>query len=238
MRLVIAGDAGCDLYGHGLSHSPRSRPVTHGSGVAGEISSVRRARPNANQVLVQVATPPGLHARRLVDDMPEEQAARWIEAGLRGRWAGHRGGGPRPPPETPSSRAENDEPPPPTARRRPRQCSRSSTFPDIKAHLRIDSTFEDALIAGRYCRLPQSGGPRRLAGSCVLTQTWDWTFDCPAGQYAPMCRCPRSIRHLDYSARIRWRGDRVVTRPYQIDNKSEPGRIAPVYGQSAHGRRA
>ena len=111
---------------------------------------------------------------------------------------------------------------PPARCRRPRQCSRSSCSRTSTAHLRIDSTFEDALIAGyRLPRCRNLEGRDGWLGRAFLTQTWDWTFDCfPQGQYALYVPLPP----LQSVTSITVRGsDGVATvwspASYQIDNK-------------------
>src|SRR5262252_3744908 len=106
-------------------------------------------------------------------------------------------------------------------------------LPDFKADLRIDGTSEDALLvlmlaaARRYFE-----GRDGMLGRAFLTSTWDWSLDMwpPTGQ---LFLVPLSPLQSVQSISVRDAAGGVTTldpTTYQVDTRSEPGRIAPKAG--------
>jgi uncharacterized phiE125 gp8 family phage protein len=105
---------------------------------------------------------------------------------------------------------------------------------DIRAHLRIDSELEDALLV-RYLQaaLNRLEGRDGWLNRAFITQTWDWTLDgFPSGAALsvplPPLQSVVSIQYIDTEGF----GQTMSALDYVVDTKSEPGWIAPAYGRS------
>lgn len=102
---------------------------------------------------------------------------------------------------------------------------------DVKLHLRVDSTDEDALILALI-----AAARRQIeaeTGRALLTQTWElWLDAWPAGDVLeiplPPLASVSSIKYYDTA-------DTEATlsaATYYVDAKSEPGRVALADGQA------
>ncbi len=104
------------------------------------------------------------------------------------------------------------------------------TLAEAKAHLRVDGSDDDTLIASLI------GAARRhvedLTGRALITQTWRLSWD---DQFPAEIRLPKgSLQSVDEIAYIDTAGATQILDPsaYQVDADSEPGRVVPVYGAS------
>ena len=105
---------------------------------------------------------------------------------------------------------------------------------DIKAHLRIDSALEDALLL-RYLQaaMGRLEGRDGWLNRSFITQTWDWTLDAfPTGAFLavplPPLQSVSLITYLDADGATQT----LNANAYTVDTRSEPGWIAPAYGTS------
>lgn len=107
---------------------------------------------------------------------------------------------------------------------------------DVKAHLRVDTTADDALIGALITAASQRvDGPLGTLGRALVTQTWTWSLDRfpfhpdRARQSVrvplPTLQTVNSIRYIDTD------GNTQTLDPslYLVDIASEPGRLAPAY---------
>jgi len=103
---------------------------------------------------------------------------------------------------------------------------------EMKDHLRIDTTDDDVLIlllmkaAREYCE--------RYQNRIYLMQTWEFTLDeWPANGIIRIPKSPlqtsgMSIKYYGTDGtEYTWDASK-----YQIDTHREPGRVAPVYGET------
>jgi uncharacterized phiE125 gp8 family phage protein len=113
------------------------------------------------------------------------------------------------------------------------------TLIETKDHLRYTASDQDALISEL---IPAA---RRFAENycqrALITQTWDFILDrFPAGHRAPI-ELPfaplQSVTTITYTDTA---GDPTVLSAalYQVDAVSEPGRVAPVFGENWPATRA
>jgi uncharacterized phiE125 gp8 family phage protein len=100
------------------------------------------------------------------------------------------------------------------------------TLAEAKMHCRITSSAEDALISAWI--IAARGRAENYTHRRFITQTWDWSMDAfPCGvievPHAPL----QSVTEITY---IDGAGIEQTLDPaaYQVDAKSDPGRIAPV----------
>src|SRR5262245_62028604 len=110
------------------------------------------------------------------------------------------------------------------------------TLADLKAHLRITTSDEDALLTS-YLRAARQyiDGKDGIWNRALITQTWDWTLDAFPTSSAESLRVPlpplqsvTSVQYLDVNGVTQtW-----PSANYTIDTKTEPGWIAPAFGQS------
>ena len=104
------------------------------------------------------------------------------------------------------------------------------TLAEARAHCRVPSsdTTEDALLqaliiaAREHC---ESWTHRRF-----ITQTWDWVMDAFPGWCVELPHAPlQSITSVSY---VDGEGatQTLATSGYQVDVKTDPGRLMPAYG--------
>jgi uncharacterized phiE125 gp8 family phage protein len=106
------------------------------------------------------------------------------------------------------------------------------TLIETKDHLRYTASDQDALISEL---IPAA---RRFAENycqrALITQTWDFTLDRFPGWRVPI-ELPfaplQSVTSITYTDTA---GDPIVLDAslYQVDAASEPGRVAPAFGES------
>ena len=102
------------------------------------------------------------------------------------------------------------------------------TLAQAKEHLRATTSDEDALIAmliRAARRQAESLTHRRL-----VTQTWDWVLDefpewCVELPYPPL-QSVTSVKYID-TAGVE---QTLAGSSYQVDAKTQPGRLMPAYG--------
>ena len=108
------------------------------------------------------------------------------------------------------------------------------TLDEVKAHLRVTSTAEDALIAGYFAAaLAAIDGKSGFTGMAVIEQTWDWKIDSFPCDGKPL-KFP--LAPLKSVTSITYVGDdgsdvTLSTDIYSVDPDSLPGRINLKYGQ-------
>jgi uncharacterized phiE125 gp8 family phage protein len=112
------------------------------------------------------------------------------------------------------------------------------TLTEVKDHLRVDTTDEDALIEGLIdAAVAHIDGADGWLGRALVTQTWEWRLDrFPWGNnWADALRVPlpplqsvTSIEYVDTAGVTQTWSDTL----YKVDTSKEPGRIAPVYGET------
>ena len=105
------------------------------------------------------------------------------------------------------------------------------SLPDMKDHLRVTGTDEDALIttlieaAREYCESYQN--------RAYITQTWEFALDeWPENGIISIPKPPlQSVTSIKYygtdDAEYIWDPSN-----YQVDTHRQPGRVAPVYGKA------
>lgn len=108
-------------------------------------------------------------------------------------------------------------------------ASEPVTLAEAKAHLRVDTGDDDALIGGlisaarRWCE--------DYTGRTFCTTVLDWTLDCFGGRLLSVPRPPlqsvASITYLDPAGVTQTLAPTV----YRVDAASDIGRIALGYGQ-------
>lgn len=101
------------------------------------------------------------------------------------------------------------------------------TLVDAKAHLRITSSAEDALLAGLIT------AARQVAESecrrALITQTWEKVLDEFPDEIElpyPPIQAITSIVYIDTAGAQQT----LASAGYFLDSKSEPGWVAPAYG--------
>lgn len=111
---------------------------------------------------------------------------------------------------------------------------------DIKAHLKIDTALEDALLL-RYLQaaMGRLEGRDGWLNRAFITQEWDWTLDTfPAGAFLavplPPLQSVTSIQYIDTNGIVQT----LPPTDYTVDTRNQPGWIAPAYGVSFPSTRA
>jgi len=113
---------------------------------------------------------------------------------------------------------------------------------DIRAHLRIDHTLDDeALLAYLNAARLELEGKDGWLNRAFITQTWDWRLDafpCSASRDylaaydfvvpLPPLQSVTSIKYIDPAGTEQT----LASTEYDVDAKSEPGRIRPAYGKT------
>lgn len=102
------------------------------------------------------------------------------------------------------------------------------TLTEVKDHLRVDTTDDDALISALIVAARQWA--EEYTGRQFMAATWDWMLDALGGTlYAPMppLQSVTSIKYLDTTGVEQT----LASSTYRVDAVSEPGRIALDYGQ-------
>jgi uncharacterized phiE125 gp8 family phage protein len=103
------------------------------------------------------------------------------------------------------------------------------TLAEVKAHLRVDHTDEDSIIA-LYLQAARMNleGPEGFLGRAIVTQVWELVIDAfPESEIKiplPPLQTVDSIRYDDPA------GDEQIvdTTDYWVDNVSEPGWVVPT----------
>lgn len=106
------------------------------------------------------------------------------------------------------------------------------TLAQAKQHLRKTTDDEDALILALIVTAREQA--ESYTGRRFITQTWDYFLDrfpyCPEVfeiPYAPL-QSVSSVKYVDEAGAEQT----INALDYQVDVKSEPGRIAPAYNKS------
>jgi uncharacterized phiE125 gp8 family phage protein len=101
------------------------------------------------------------------------------------------------------------------------------TVAEAKAHLRVDSADDDALITALIVSARQ--GAEHITGRALMPQTWELALDKFPRQIN-LSRAPltsiTSIKYLDESGVLRT----MTEGAYLLDGHSEPARMTPAYG--------
>lgn len=107
------------------------------------------------------------------------------------------------------------------------------TLEEVKAHLRVDHTYDDSLIA-IYLAAARAhvDGPEGFLGRALVTQVWELVLDAfPDDEIKiplPPLQTVDSIRYDDSAG-----NEQIVnTSDYFVDNVSEPGWVVPADGAS------
>lgn len=112
------------------------------------------------------------------------------------------------------------------------------TLTEVKDHLRVDGTDEDALIEGLIdAVMTHIDGRDGWLGRALLTQTWEWRFDSFRAEMKrdgslsvplPKLQSVTSIAYIDTAGATQsW-----SSSLYTVDANRKPGRIVPVFGES------
>jgi uncharacterized phiE125 gp8 family phage protein len=103
------------------------------------------------------------------------------------------------------------------------------TLQELKAHCRIDASDEDTYLEALILAARQYA--ENYTWRAFQTQTWRVTYDC----FPCIIEVPRpplqsvtSIQYVDDAGDTQT----LSTSLYQVDTKSQPGRIIPAYGAS------
>lgn len=104
------------------------------------------------------------------------------------------------------------------------------TLAEAKAQLRKTTADEDALISSLI--VAARNFAEAYTGRAFITQTWDYVLDAfPCGLFelpkGPL-QSVSSVKYLD-SAGVE---QTLAAAGYKVDALTDPGRIAPAYGQS------
>lgn len=103
------------------------------------------------------------------------------------------------------------------------------TLEEARQHLRVTSTSEDALILALVTTARLHA--EEISERAFVTQTWDYSLDAfPAGIFelpkAPL-QSVTSVTYLDTDGA----SQTLDSSLYKVDAVSDPGRIAPAYGE-------
>lgn len=103
---------------------------------------------------------------------------------------------------------------------------------EAKAHARVDGTGEDGQFTA-WVAAAVAEGERIASGRAFVAQTWNWTLDrFPGGPCLELPLAPlvsvASVTYVD-DAGVNQTWD---SADYQVDTKTTPARLAPVYGGS------
>jgi uncharacterized phiE125 gp8 family phage protein len=103
------------------------------------------------------------------------------------------------------------------------------TVAEAKAHLRVDSADDDALITALIVAARQ--GAEHITGRALMPQTWELALDgfkdVIGLQKAPLTSIT-SIKYLDTAGALQT----MSASDYLLDSHSEPARVMPAYGTS------
>lgn len=111
---------------------------------------------------------------------------------------------------------------------------------EAKAHLRIDGDHDDTVLARMIAAaVDHLDGAKGILGRALMMQSWRWTLDGfpdRPGEPLQIPLCPLiSVDHVAYQVDG---GGVGFWLEFEVDTDSEPGRLAPVFGQSwPRGRR-
>jgi uncharacterized phiE125 gp8 family phage protein len=106
-----------------------------------------------------------------------------------------------------------------------------------KAHLRVDTTDDDALITALIVAARE--GAEQITGRALILQTWElaldgfWDREAVHGRHAYRITLPKpplvsiaSVKYLDESGVLQT----MAESDYLLDDHSEPARLMPAYG--------
>jgi len=99
---------------------------------------------------------------------------------------------------------------------------------EAKAHLRVDSYDDDALISGLIIAARQEA--EKITRRALITQTWELVLDCFLPEIClplPSLQSVTTIKYIDTNGTEQTLSNTV----YQIDSDSQPARITTAYGQ-------
>ncbi len=104
------------------------------------------------------------------------------------------------------------------------------TLTEAKAHLRVTGTDDDTLIGTLITAARQY--VENYLNRALITQTWEWRLDAfsPWTLIVPMAPLisVTSIQYVDGQGTTQT----LAVTEYDVDAKSEPGRITPAYGKA------
>lgn len=103
------------------------------------------------------------------------------------------------------------------------------TIAEAKAHLRVTSTDEDALITALIVAAREHA--ERFTRRALITQTWDLTLDSFPAEIVvpfPKLQSVTSITYVDSNGA----SQTLLTTEYTVDTKSEPGRVVEAYDKA------
>lgn len=107
-------------------------------------------------------------------------------------------------------------------------ASEPVTLTEAKAHLRIDTTDDDALITSLI--IAARSEAEKITRRALVNQTWELALDSfhcrEISLPFPRLQSVTSVKYVDVSGVEQT----LDTLMYQVDADSEPARIAPVYG--------
>ncbi len=112
------------------------------------------------------------------------------------------------------------------------------TLAEAKLHLKVDGADDDALITTLVTAARRFA--ERFSRRALVTQTWDLVLDAfPADDGAifvprPQLQSVTSITYIDGAGSSQV----LAASKYKVDIASQPGRIAPAFGQSWPATRA
>ena len=102
---------------------------------------------------------------------------------------------------------------------------------DAKQHLRVTSSYEDALISGQI--LSAVKWAETYLRRTLVTAQFDWTFDCFPGGVIEVPRPPlQSVESITYLPDGGGAAVSMDSADYTVDAAAEPGRIAPAISTS------
>lgn len=110
------------------------------------------------------------------------------------------------------------------------------TLAEAKAHLRVTGTDEDALVSALI--VAARSFAEECTGRAFVTQTWDYVLDafpCAAFELpkAPL-QSVTSVSYVDTDGATQT----LDSGLYKVDAITDPGRIAPAYGETWPSTRA
>lgn len=103
------------------------------------------------------------------------------------------------------------------------------TLAEAKAHLRVVSADDDALIGGLIVAARQAA--EHITGRVLMPQTWELALD----EFEEVIDLPKppfssiaSVSYIDADGVTQT----IASSGYQLDSHSEPARLMPAYGES------
>lgn len=103
------------------------------------------------------------------------------------------------------------------------------TLAEAKAHVRATDTAEDALISALI--VAARSFAEDFTGRAFVTQTWDWALDEFPLYLAELPKAPlqsvTSVSYIDTNGATQTLGASL----YKVDALTDPGRMAPAYGE-------